>query len=208
MDDFEQLFQKFDGVDHLLKFEERVKLNDEHEAHQLKLAKHASKRRAPPPPPDPVTYDFQSEADQSNLINWNGFTFDAGFVVSHVGGGMPGHVNLVAYSGKYVGANYWNISESVAFERATDFTIVSIDYAPANYDNYSIRFTGKDAAGNIIATQDEICSATTPRTITFTGFDNIRRFEIAEFDPATKTLTAGNNGTLDFPGITNITIIP
>lgn len=208
---FIQLFPKPDGITNLMTPEEIKKANDASEARASALAAHAAKRRNPTPPdPSPQSFIFNGEAHGTNLVNWQGFTFMAGFVVSQDGEGMPGHAALQTFtSGNYIGSWYWVASGELVgwFERGVDFELTSMDFCPANYNDVSVRFTGKDASGTVVATQDEMCSATTPRNITFTGFTGIRRVEISEFWLASKSLTAGNNGTNSFAGIASINIV-
>lgn len=205
----QQLFPSRQGIDNLIPEKKRKELNDATEAKWTRTAVH-SKRKQLTPQAVTIHFDSITRGDDLDFAiepyePFQGISFSGNTFISETSA-EPGHVRLRTHSGRTRVGFKALLPIVITGEGLVD--LHTMDVAPGNYNGVGLRFEGKDGLGATVQTQDEIIDAETPRTITFTGFNQIKSLEITQYNGGSETLHPENVGNDLRVSLTNITVIP
>lgn len=204
--EFFQLFSVPSGVSSFLTPAGVRRANDENEARWV-LRGLYSKRKAKKPvePPEPVAEVLVLNFDSIDPLNTGVFEVSEadGFTLNNIKIGVPnqpGLINLLNFAGtQRVG--WKKFFTPVIFSRGAVWNLISVQYAPGNHDNSTIRFTGLDSDGDVLYQADRLMSSTSPELVSL-NWNGISSVEIEYQDEG--DLAVGSTGPIFHGGVGNL----
>lgn len=184
------------GIDSLLSDEQLRKANDEWDLYWIKRGAHGRRRlvNPPTPPPTPVDpeltlhFDDPLEEDDQFVAEKDGFYFNqdgpGGYFTVSKNAPQPGFINLRTYTGRtHIGFTEFSATRIArgglppgTYPLPGDpWDLISLDFAPGNFNGMTVRFTGRNNLGQVLYTEDVVVSADAPATIPlpFTGIHEL-----------------------------------